>query len=85
MKKKLSKLEKINLREIWKNEKHDFSNWLFEEESINILSEELGIAINPKEKEANAGKYYIDILRRRQRKSYHYRKSARKNQSRSSW
>ena len=58
----LGKLEKINnLREVWKNEATDFTQWLAKEENIKILSEELGISIMVDETEASTGRYNVDI------------------------
>jgi hypothetical protein len=62
MNNKLGKLTKADLREIWKNEEYDFSNWLAEEENLAQLSDEIGIPIKLVEKEAGVGKYSADIL-----------------------
>lgn len=62
MNNKLGKLTKADLREIWKNEEYDFSNWLAEEGSLAQLSDEIGIPIRLLEKEAGVGKYSVDIL-----------------------
>ena len=59
---KLGKLVKIPLREAWKNEAYDFTNWLAAEENLNLLSEEIGIEIKLIETEANVGKYSVDLL-----------------------
>jgi hypothetical protein len=59
---KPGKLIRVDLREIWKNEEYDFSNWLAEEENLTQLSDEIGIAIRLPEKEAGVGKYSVDIL-----------------------
>jgi len=59
---KLGKLNKADLREIWKNEEYDFSAWLAEEENLFLLSEEIGIPIKLIEREAGVGKYSLDIL-----------------------
>ena len=45
MKKSLSKLEKINLRDIWPHEALDFTKWLAEEENLDLLSNEIGISL----------------------------------------
>ena len=59
---KLGKLTRVDLREIWKNEEYDFSNWLAGEENLIQLSDEIGISIRLIEKEAGVGKYSLDIL-----------------------
>lgn len=39
---KLSKLEKVDLREVWKYEAINFTNWLSEFENLESLSDEIG-------------------------------------------
>ena len=58
----IGRLIKTDLREIWKNEEYDFSNWLAQEENLVQLSDEIGIPIRLLEKEAGVGKYSVDIL-----------------------
>jgi len=58
----LGKLEKVDLREFWKHEAFDFTNWLAEEENLVILSDEIGIGITLIETEANVGRFNVDIL-----------------------
>ena len=58
----LGKLEKVNIRDIWKNEARDFTNWLAEEENLARLSEELGRQIRLIRTEANVGTFSADIL-----------------------
>jgi len=58
----IGKLTRVDLREIWKNEEYDFSNWLAQEESLAQLSDEIGVPIILLEKEASVGKYSVDIL-----------------------
>ena len=48
----IGRLIKTDLREIWKNEEYDFSNWLAQEENLVQLSDEIGIPIRLLEKEA---------------------------------
>lgn len=38
----LGKLEQVDLRDYWKHEALDFTNWLAKEENLNLLSEEIG-------------------------------------------
>ena len=58
----LSRITKVNPREIWKHEALDFTQWLAKEENISILCEELGIEINNVKPEAAAGRYNVDII-----------------------
>ena len=58
----LGRLKKIDLREAWKHEALDFTNWLAKEENLALLGEELGIDIELIEKEANVGSFHVDIL-----------------------
>ena len=59
---KLSKLAKIGLRKVWKNEASDFTNWLAQEENIKILGEEINIEIAEPHIEAPVGTFSVDIL-----------------------
>ena len=58
----LGKLKKIDLREAWKHEALDFTQWLAEDENLALLSEEIGVDINLIETEANVGSFNVDIL-----------------------
>ncbi|MBU1037152.1 DUF4268 domain-containing protein [Patescibacteria group bacterium] len=62
MDKTLGKITKVDLRKAWKNEEYDFSAWLSEEVNLALLSEEIGIDIRLMKKEAEVGKYSLDIL-----------------------
>jgi len=56
----IGKMEKIKLRDIWKNEAKDFSSWLFD--NLDFLSEELELKLTPIEKEKRIGTFSADIL-----------------------
>jgi len=58
----LSKLEKVNLREVWKHEATDFTSWLAKPENLELLSDEIGINITLIQTEASVGKFNVDIL-----------------------
>ncbi len=58
----LSKLKKIDLREQWKNEATYFTNWLAEDENLQLLSDEVGVDISLIKTEASVGKCNLDIL-----------------------
>lgn len=62
MKQNLSKLNKVELRDVWGHEAVDFTNWLALEENIDLLSEEIGVEIKPIKTEANVGTFKVDIL-----------------------
>jgi len=59
---KLSKLEKVDLREVWKHEALDFTNWLAQPENLELLSDEIGIDISLIQTEASVGNFNVDIL-----------------------
>jgi len=58
----LSKLKKVDLREEWQHEAADFTNWLAQDENLQLLSEEIGIDISLIQTEASVGKFSVDIL-----------------------
>ena len=58
----LSKLEKVDLREVWKHESLDFTNWLAKPENLESLSDEIGIDISLIQTEASVGNFNVDIL-----------------------
>ncbi|MBU1705999.1 DUF4268 domain-containing protein [Patescibacteria group bacterium] len=62
MKKSLSKLNKVELREVWGHEAIDFTNWLAQTENLDALSEEIGVDIKLIKTEASVGKFSVDIL-----------------------
>ena len=57
----LGKLEKVELREIWKHEALDFTKWLAKKENIALLSKEIGIDIEVIDTEMSVGRYNVDI------------------------
>ncbi len=61
---KIAKLNKVELREVWAHEAHDFTKWLAEPENLELLSDEIGIGIELVQVEANVGRYNVDILAR---------------------
>ena len=58
----LGKLKKIELREGWKHEANDFTNWLAQEENLKLLSDEIGFDIRLIQTEAKVGSFNVDIL-----------------------
>jgi hypothetical protein len=43
MKKTLSKLNKIDLSDVWGYEALGFTNWIAQQENLDALSEEIGV------------------------------------------
>ncbi len=62
MKKNLSKLNTVELRDVWGHEALDFTNWLAQTENLTLLSEEIGVDIKLIQTEANVGRFNVDIL-----------------------
>lgn len=60
--KNLSRLEQVELRNIWQHEALDFTNWLALEENLTLLGDEIGTTIKLIRTEANVGRYNVDIL-----------------------
>jgi hypothetical protein len=58
----LGKLVQVDLRKVWEHEARDFSAWLVKPENLSLLSEQLGIEIEPIDTEASIGRFRIDIL-----------------------
>jgi len=59
---RLSKLQKVDLREVWKHEAMDFTKWLAKPENLELLSDEIGIDVSLIQTEASVGKFNVDIL-----------------------
>lgn len=59
---KLSRITKVNPREVWKHEALDFTQWLAKEENIAVLCEELEINLENVKPEAAAGRFNVDLV-----------------------
>ena len=59
---KLGKLEEISIRELWKHEQYDFSEWLSKEENIEMLSDAIGLTLTDISKEVFVGSYRCDLV-----------------------
>jgi hypothetical protein len=55
----ISKIEKLDLRDIWKREDLDFTKWLAQ--NIDYLNEEIDLDIAVQTVEGNVGPYRVDI------------------------
>ena len=58
----LGRLEKIELRDIWKTEDRDFTPWLAQERNISLLGETLGLNLEVESQEKPVGPFRADIL-----------------------
>jgi len=57
----ISRLKRVPIRNVWKNEEKDFTPWL--EKNIDILAETLGIELSSTEREAKVGEAFeADLL-----------------------
>lgn len=54
------KIKKLNIRDIWQHEAHNFTPWLAE--NLDKLSESVGMDLELVEQEASVGSFPLDIL-----------------------
>ncbi|KPA62509.1 hypothetical protein XK26_10405, partial [Streptococcus suis] len=59
---KLDRLKEVDVREIWKHEQYDFSEWLSRTENIELLSDEIGLTLTEIDKEVFVGSYRCDLV-----------------------
>lgn len=59
---KLSRLEEVPLREYWKSEPENFTNWLSQKENLDLLGDTIGISLEIEQREASVGNFFADIL-----------------------
>lgn len=57
----IGKLEKVELRDLWKHEERDFSAWLAQEENLAMLSDVIGVDIALIERESHVGGFSADL------------------------
>jgi len=58
----LGRLEKVELRDFFKDEARNFTPWLAEEENLELLSETLGVDIELEDTEVKIGRFSADIV-----------------------
>lgn len=59
---KIGKFSEVDIRDIWKHEQYDFSDWLAKDENIEELNRILGLTLVDITKEAYVGSYRCDIF-----------------------
>lgn len=57
----IGKLEEVDIRELWKHEQYDFSEWL-SKKNIENLNEILGLPLVDISKETYVGSYRCDLF-----------------------
>lgn len=58
----LSRLSKVDLREVWLSEASDFTPWLATEDNLSLLGDTIGIDLELEAQEKNVGPFRADIL-----------------------
>lgn len=58
----IGKLKEVDIRELWKHEQYDFSEWLSKKENIENLNEILGLTLIDISKETYVGAYRCDLF-----------------------
>lgn len=58
----LGRLERVDLRDIWKSESADFTPWLARSENLVILGDTIGFELELEAQERNIGSFRADIL-----------------------
>ncbi len=58
----LSRLERVELRDVWETEDRDFTPWLAKEENLKLLGETIGMGLELEATEKNVGPFRADIL-----------------------
>lgn len=59
---KIGMLKEVDIRDLWKHEQYDFSNWLAKPENIAYLNDILGLTLVEVDKEKYVGSYRCDIV-----------------------
>ena len=56
----IGKIQRVALREVWKHEALDFTQWL--QDNIDVLNEVLDFNLSSPEREQSAGSFNVDIV-----------------------
>jgi Domain of unknown function (DUF4268) len=56
----IGKLQRVPLREVWKHEAHDFTQWL--QQNLEVLNDVLDLTLTNAEREASAGAFNVDLV-----------------------
>ncbi len=55
-------LDRVDIREVWRDESGNFTPWLSRQENLQILADSLGLALEPYSSEERVGPFSADIL-----------------------
>lgn len=58
----IEKLKEVEVRDLWKHEQYDFSEWLAKEENIEYLNDILGLTLVEVDQEVYVGSYRCDLV-----------------------
>ena len=58
----LGRLQKVEIREIWKNESSDFTPWLAQPDNLKLLGDTIGMELELESVEKEVGRFSADIL-----------------------
>ena len=56
----IGKIQRVDIREVWRHEAHDFTCWL--EENIDVISDQIGTTLSSVEREKGAGDFSVDLV-----------------------
>ena len=59
---KLGRLNEVEVRDLWKHEQYDFSEWLSKPENIEYINDIIGLTLIDIQKEATVGDYRCDLF-----------------------
>ncbi len=58
----IGKLKEVDIRNLWKHEQYNFSEWLSHEENIEEMNNILGLTLTDVSKEVYVGSYRCDLV-----------------------
>ena len=56
----IGRLQRVELRDVWSHEAHDFTRWL--EQNIDVLNDAIGFTLSIVERETAAGDFRVDLV-----------------------
>ena len=62
MNRKLGILNRVDLKEFWKDEAREFTPWLSREENLSLLADTLGLELELVDTEVSVGNFNADIV-----------------------